>query len=434
MKKIRENIFIKSTIILIIGGAITKFISMFIKIVLARLIGTEGMGLYMLISPTFMLLIALAQLGFPIAISELVAENTKNNKNLVFSVIPISLLINLIIIILLLLTSNYISTNLLHDKRSYYALICIGFVLPFISISSLLRGYYFGKQNMIPHIISNITEDIIRLLALIIGIPIFIKQGIEFAVAFVVLANIISELTSIFVLFFFLPKNFKITKKDLKPNKKNIKEILNIGIPTTMSRIIGIIGYFFEPIILTYCLIKNGYSNAFIINEYGIINGFIMPLILIPSFFTLAISQALIPNISRPYIKKHYSYVKNKIKLAIILSLLIGIPTTIIFEIKPEILMQLIYNNIDGIKYIKVLAPIALFHYIQSPLTAALQAMGKAKEAMNGTLIGTIIRTIALFILSNMHIGMWGLIYSSGLNMIVVTTHQYLHVKKTLKK
>ena len=434
MTKIKGNIFIKSTILLIIGGAITKVISMFIKIVLARLIGTEGMGIYMLVSPTFMLLMAIAQLGFPVAISKLVAEETKNNKNLVFSVIPISLLINVTIIIFLILSSSYISENLLHDKRSYYALICIGFVLPFISISSILRGYFFGKQNMIPHVISNITEDLIRLIALIIGIPIFIKYGLEYAVAFVILTNIISEFTSILVLFFFLPKNFKITKKDLKPNKGNIKSIFSIGIPTTMSRLIGTIGYFFEPIIITYCLIRNGYQNNFIVNEYGIINGFIMPLILLPSFFTMAISQALIPNISKPYSKKFYTYTKNKIKLAILLSLLIGIPATILFEIIPEMPMKLIYNNLSGIEYIKILAPIALFHYIQAPLTASLQAMGKAKEAMNGTLIGTVIRIISLIVFCQLHIGLWCLIWSSGLNIVIVTLHQYIHVKKALKK
>ena len=85
--------FIKSTIILIIGGFITKILGMLIKIVMTRLIGTEGIGIYMLISPTFMLLISLAQLGFPIAISKIVAEDRVNNKNIVFSIIPISLLI-----------------------------------------------------------------------------------------------------------------------------------------------------------------------------------------------------------------------------------------------------------------------------------------------------------------------------------------------------
>lgn len=429
----KNNIFIKSALFLIVGGLITKIISMFIKIVLARLIGTEGMGIYMLISPTFMLLMAASQLGFPVAISKLVAEEDKNNKNLVFSIIPISLCLNLAIIIFLIFSANYIAANLLHDERSYYALICIGFVLPFISISSILRGYFFGKQNMLPHVISNITEDVIRLISLIIGIPIFMKYGLEYAVAFVVLTNILSELTSILVLFFFLPKNFSISKKDLKPNTGNIKDVFNIAIPTTLSRIIGTIGYFLEPIILTTCLLKNGYTNSYIVNEYGIINGFIMPLILLPSFFTLAISQALIPNISKSYSKGYKKYTKNKIKLAIILSLIIGVPATIIFELIPEFPMNLIYGTKEGIDYIKILAPICLFHYIQSPLTASLQAMGKAKEAMNGTLIGTIIRIVSLYILCKFKIGLWALVYASALNIITVTIHQYIHVKKALK-
>lgn len=428
----KKNIFLKSVILLLIGGFITKIISMFIKIVLARLIGTEGMGIYMLISPTFVMLMALAQLGFPVAISKLVAEDTKNNKNLVFSVIPISLSLNIIIIILLFLTAGYISHNLLNEDRGYWAIICIGFVLPFISISSILRGYFFGKQQMLPHVLSNVTEDFVRLIAIIIGIPIFLKFGLEYAVAFIVLTNVISELTSIFVLFFFIPKNFKITKKDLKPNKRNIKEVFSIGIPTTLSRIIGSIGAFLEPIILTYGLIKSGYTNNFIVNEYGIINGYVMPLILLPSFFTGAISQALIPNISKAHSKKHYKYVWNKIKFAIFISLLIGIPATLIFELIPNIPMKLIYNTNVGIDYIKVLAPIALLHYVQAPLTASLQAMGKAKEAMQGTLIGTIIRTITLLILCFSHIGLWALVWATGINIVIVTLHQYKHVKKSL--
>ena len=201
---------------------------MLIKIVLARLIGPEGMGIYMLVSPTFTLLIALAQLGFPVAISKLVAEEKGNNKNLVFSVIPISLLLNIIIIIILFFSSGYISTNLLNEPRSYYALICIGLVLPFISISSILRGYFFGKQKMLPHVLSNITEDIVRLIALIIGIPIFLSKGLEYAVAFVVLVNIISEFTSILILFFFVPKNFKLTKDDLKPQIKTVLKLSSL--------------------------------------------------------------------------------------------------------------------------------------------------------------------------------------------------------------
>lgn len=428
----KKSKFIKSTIILIVGGFLTKLLGMLIKIVMTRLLGTKGIGTYMLISPTFTLLIGLASLGMPVAISKLVAEDKRNNKNLVFSAIPIVMIINILIIIILIFITPIIANKLLNEPKTYYAIMAIGMVLPFISISSILRGYFFGKEKMIPHVVSNITEDIVRLIIIAIGIPYFLKKGLEYAMAFIVLSNIASELTSIFILFFFLPKNFQITKNDLRPVKNNIKEIMNIGLPATASRLIGSIGYFLEPIILTYALLKIGLTNNQIITEYGIINGYIMPLLLLPSFFTMAISQALVPTVSHAYANGYIDYTKNKIKQAIFFSLLIGLPVTVFFEFFPKIPLNLIYNTTEGITYLRVIAPICLFYYIQSPVTSALQAIGKAKEAMLGTLEGMIIRTISLLV-GCLSFGIWGLIIATSLNMIYVTIHQIYHIKKSLQ-
>ena len=85
---------IKSTIILLVGGFITKVLGMIIKIVMSRMIGPEILGLYMMILPTFSLFIGISQFGMPIALSKLIAEDKKNNKKLFFSVIPISLFVN----------------------------------------------------------------------------------------------------------------------------------------------------------------------------------------------------------------------------------------------------------------------------------------------------------------------------------------------------
>lgn len=429
-----KNTFLKSTLILLIGGFITKILGMIIKIVTNRLVGTEGLGIYMLVTPTFMLLITIAQLGFPVAISKLVAEEKNNNKNLVFSIIPFSLIINFIILIILLFTSKYIANNLLHEPRTMYGIKCIGFVLPFISISSILRGYFFGKQRMIPHIVSNITEDLIRLITLAIGIPVFIKNGVETVVSFIILSNIISELTSIFVLFFFIPKTFKIQKEDIIPKKENIVNILGISIPTTSSRLIGNLGYFLEPIILTYFLMKSGYTSNFIINEYGIINGYVMPILMLPSFFTLAISQALVPVVSKSYSNNNISYTKKKIRQGILFSIIIGIPSTLLFMIIPDIPLKLVYNTNEGIEYMKIMAPIFLLHYFQAPLSSSLQAMGKAKDSMFGTILGVSVKLITLIIGCNIKIGMWCLITSTCANIIVVTIYDYSKVRKAIKK
>ncbi|MDD2203607.1 MAG: oligosaccharide flippase family protein [Bacilli bacterium] len=426
-----KNKFISGTIILIIGGLITKLLGMIIKIITTRYVGDEGIGLYMIILPTFYLFINIAQLGFPTAISKVVAEDKLSNKKIIFSIFPVSIILNIILLIVVLMISPLIS-QLLHDDRTLYPLIAIGFVLPFISISSIVRGYFFGKQKMIAHVTSHIFEQIVRLMLIVFITPILLEISLEAAVTGIVLVNIASELTSIIILIFFLPKKIAIKKDDLIPNKDIIRDVLSISIPTTGSRIVGSIGYFFEPILLTSVLLSIGYSNKFILTEYGILNGYVLPLLLIPSFFTQAISSALIPIISKAYTNNQFIYVKNKIKQAEAISLGLGFLITIIFMIFPEFLLKFVYNTTNGVNYLKIMAPFFLVYYAQVPLTAALQAMGKAKEAMMSTVIGVIIKTGLLVILSAMHIGLYGLVTATIVNIFIVTIYNYIKIKKAL--
>ena len=97
-----KNNFIKSTIILIIGGLLTKILGMFIKIILTRTISTNGIGIYSLILPTFNLFITLCSLGLPVAISKLISEKRKiSSKQIVLTPIPFILIFNLILIVIL---------------------------------------------------------------------------------------------------------------------------------------------------------------------------------------------------------------------------------------------------------------------------------------------------------------------------------------------
>ncbi len=424
--------FIKSTLILLIGGFLTKLLGMIIKIIMSRLIGTEGLGLYMMILPTFSLFIGISQFGLPIALSKLIAEDTKNNKRLFFSIIPITLIVNIVLIIFIILLSPILSNKLLHNPDTYYGILAIALVIPFTSISSICRSYFFGKERMMPHVISNLLEDVVRLLLMILGIPLVIEKGIKYAVCFIILSNVVSELASILVLFLFLPKNVKIKKSDLYPSKKYIKESLQVGLPNTTGRLIGSIGYFLEPIILTSVLILVGYKSSYITTEYGILSGYVMPLLLLPSFFTMALSQALLPVVSRLYVKKDKKGVKRKIKQAITLSLLLGVPVTILFILFPSFFLKIVYHTTEGTTYMQILAPICLFQYIQAPLSSSLDAMGKSKDAMVASLLGMITRTTLLFLLSLLKIGIWGLIIAIGINVVIVTMHNIKKVREAL--
>ncbi|MDD6223982.1 MAG: polysaccharide biosynthesis protein [bacterium] len=423
--------FIKSTLILIIGGAITKVLGMVIKIIMTRLVGLEGIGLYMLIFPTFSLFMSMSQLSLPVSISKLVSEEKYNNKKLVFSSFPIMMITNLILMVIILCCASFFANNLLNEPRVYLPILAISLVLPFEALSNLLRGYFFGKQRMFPHVVSHVIEQIIRLVLIILVIPTLMNKNIIYAVTFLILVNMVSELTSIFILLLFLPKNTTIKKSDLIPSSTNVRNILNISIPTTGSRLIGNVGYFLEPIIITFVLTTIGYSNTYILSEYGIISGYVMPLLLLPSFFTTAISQALIPVISKSYSNQNYSYTKKKLKQGILLSLLIGIPSTMIFILFPEFFLNLIYHTTEGSEYIRFLAPIFLLHYLETPLSSSLQAMGKAKETFLSSLKTTILRTISLFLLLFLNIGMWGFVLSLSISIIYTTYTNFRYIQKS---
>ena len=237
------------------------------------------------------------------------------------------------------------------------------------------------------------------------------------------------------VLIFFLPKKFKIEKKDLKPSFSSMGNVLGTALPTTATRIIGTISFFFEPIILTYVLSLNGYSINYIITEYGIINGFVMPILLLPGFFTNAISNALLPVISREYANKNYKYIKKKLKQAIIYSLLIGLPSTIIIMIIPNFFLNLLYKTSHGASYIRNISLVFILFYIEAPLSAFLQAVNKAKNVMYDNFIGIIFKTVFLFLLSFIKgIGLYSLLIASGINILITTTRHIKHIKKLFKE
>ena len=423
-----KNKFVKSTIILMIGSLFTKLFGFIIKIIFTRTVSQNEINLYSIIMPTYSLLITLANLGLPLAISNLIAQNKVNSKKILFSIVPASLLINLFLIIITFLTAPYISNTLLNNPDTYYPIISIAFILPFISLSSIIRGYFFGKQRMLPHTVSNIVEQIFRLIIIVIFLPKILKYGTIVTVSVYILFNILSEIISIIIFLFFAPKDFSIRLNDLKPDIKVIRNIMSIAIPTTSSRIIGNIGYFFEPIVLTATLTLVGYDNNYILNEYGIYNAYVLSLLTIPSFFVLALNTSLIPEISK--YKDNKKHVKKRLKQSLIISFLIGLISNTLVYIFTDELLLIVFKTTSGSEYIKFLCPFFVFLYLEGPLASTLQALNYAKYTMTVTIVTTIIKLLTLFLFSLLHIGLYGLLISEIINIYLVI---YLNAKKIKK-
>lgn len=416
----KKNKFLESTIILLIGGFITKCLGFLIRIIYTRMVGNEAISLYTIVTPTYSLLLTLATLSLPLAISKLVAEEKVSSKKIIISSAIITLVLNIIVIMIMLLCSKFIAEKLLKEPRAYYLLIAMSLTFPFVSISSIIKGYFYGKQKMVPHTVSNIIEQIIRILLIYLIIPPLINISVVHAVIGLILLSIASETASIITFLCFLPKRFTIKKNEIKPDLGTVKNILGISLPTVSSRLIGNIGFFFEPIILTNLLLFSGYSNNFILTEYGAYNAYSISLLTLPSFFIMAISSALVPEISKFYANNDFKMVKKRYKQAIGISLIIGVILSFFILFNRNLLLNALYGTNLGSNYILVMAPFFVLFYLEGPLVSTLQAIGKAKVSMRITLWGVLLKLGIMAILSLCHIGMYSLVIAEIINIIFV--------------
>ena len=428
----KKDTFKMSIFILLIGGLITKILSFIIRVLFTRTITDEGMNLYTIVSPTFSLLIALASFSLPISISKIISKQTTARPKIMFTSLFFGLTFSFVLLLLILLLAPFISTTLLKEETLTPLIYAMAFTLPFISITSVLKGYFLGKMKVIPNTVSNIFEQLARIIFLIFLLPKLVSKSIILGVVSYILFNIITEIISIFVFYLYLPKKIMLTKNDFLPSKSIINEILATSIPSVSGRIIGNIAFFLEPILLTNILLFVGYPSSYILAEYASYNAYAIGLLTLPSFFIAAICQILIPEISKYYNLKKYTLVKKRMKQALKYSFTIGLFFSIFLFFTRDFFLEILYKTTRGSDYIFILAPFFVLFYLEAPLTSTLQAINKAKAAMKITLLGAIIKLLIMSILSFLRVGIYGLVFSEIINIIIVVFLNYRILKKAL--
>ena len=428
----KHNKFISTTLVLVIGGFITKVLGFIIRIIYIRIAKEEAISLYSLITPTYSLIVSIAAGFLPISISKLISENKNNNQQIIFNSLVLILVLDIILISLTTLFAKTIAYDLLKEKRTLYLIYAIVITIPFVSISSIFKGYYFGKQKVHPNVISNIIEQIIRIMLIVMIIPNLVKINVVYGVMAFILINVITELVSCLVFIFFLPNKIKIKKDNLKINKNELKKITNISVPLISSRLIGNIGFFLEPIILTQILLRRGFSSSYIINSYGTYNAYTISLLTLPNFFIMAISSTIIPEISKYYSKGNIKMVQKRFKQAIFISFILGLSLSSFIFVFRNKLLWILYKTLKGSNYIKILGPAFVLFYIEGPLTATLQAINKVKDTMKITCIGIIIKLLFISVLAYFKLGIYALIIAEIINIFLVVTLSIKKVKKIL--
>lgn len=403
--------FLHGTIILLLAGFITRIIGFINRIILARFLGEEGIGLYMMAFPTFILVVTLTQLGLPVAIAKQVAAaKAINDSHKIKKILSVSLWTTLLLAIifttLLLFIAPLLSNTLFTDKRTLIPILAITPVIPIIAISSVIRGYFQGIQDMSPSAISQVIEQIVRIGFISICTSLLLPLGIEYGAAGAMISIVFGELASLLYIFiiFKRKKDFPIRNgflKDVFGSKNTFIELMQIALPTTGSRFIGSISYFFEPIVVAQSLTLAGVTAVVATKQYGELTGYAMPLLLLPTFITFALSTSLVPAISEAVTQNNKQLIEHRIQQTTRSMLLIGGWSTVIMYTFASPLLYLMYGSDNAAIYIQIMAPYFLFFYLQAPFQSILQALNLATVSMVNSLVGNIVKIIFIFLLAS---------------------------------
>ncbi|ALX48184.1 stage V sporulation protein B [Lentibacillus amyloliquefaciens] len=434
--------FLKGTLILIAAGMITRLLGFINRLVVARVMGEEGVGLYMMALPTLFLVITLTQLGLPVAISKRVSEaEAKNDKAKIKRILVVSLLLTGVLSVAftigMVMAAPFIATTLLTDERTLYPLIAISPIIPIIAVSSVLKGYFQGRQNMKPQSFALVIEQIVRIAFVAIFIKLLIPYGVEFAAAGAMFSVILGELASLaYLIYLFKRKKIVHIRHRflyyVKSGQDTIKELFSIALPSTGSRLIGNISHFLEPILVAQSLAIAGISSSMATKQYGELTGYVLPLLFLPTFITNSLSIALVPSISEADANQNKGLIHHRIHQSIRISFASGALATIVLTLFASPILQYMYGTDNASHFLVLMAPFFILLYIQSPLQAALQALDLARPAMANSLIGAAVKLTVMFLLaSNPDFGINGVAIAMAVGVVLVTL---LHLMSLHKK
>ncbi|HET7581043.1 MAG TPA: stage V sporulation protein B [Bacillales bacterium] len=435
--------FFKGTLILILAGVIVKIIGFINKIVVVRIIGEEGYGLYSMAFPTLILTVTLTQLGLPVAISKMVSEaEAVGDRQKIKRILVISLtttgILSITFTTAMILLVPLMAQTVLTDERVMYPMLAISPIVPIVALSSVLKGYFQGRQNMGPIGFSQIVEQAVRISFSALLATALLPYGIAYAAAGAITANVIGELASLLYMFttFKLRKSIKIRHNFLgyvKGGRQTFVDLMQVALPATGSRLIGSISYFFEPIVIARSLAMAGVSAAVATKLYGELSGLAIGFLTLPSFITHSMSVTLVPTISEAAAKHRYDIIQYRLHQALKVSMITGGLAVIITYVFAKPLMVLMYNAPHVAVYVKLMAPFFFIFYFQHPLQATLQALNHARAAMMNSVFGAVVKIAAIFTLASQpELGIIGAAIAFVINVVLVTVLHFATVVKSV--
>ena len=391
--------FLKGAFILSIAGAISKVLGAVYRIPLAYLIGAAGIGIYQKAYPIYTLILALATAGVPVAISALIASKEEqgvsgDSQKLFRLSLVILFSAGVLLSLAVVLLSDFLANYVLRDPQTRLAIIAVAPAIFISGMMSVFRGYFQGHQMMLPTAISQVVEQLFRVVSILLLAYLLLPRGMDFAVAGATGGAVIGGIAGLIIMiFFFLRFQHEKTRAGhqllySKASYRTLaKQMIIMAIPVSFGAAVLPLVQMLDAIIVPARLMFIGYNLEEANILFGQLSGMSAVLISLPTIFTIAISTSLVPAVSEALTQNNRALLCERINNGIRVGAVISFPSATGLFVLAFPIGLLLYNQ-ESVGL--TLAPLAFSAITLAAFqisSASLQGLGRPEISMRHLLV-----------------------------------------------
>lgn len=442
----RKQSFLKGALILSMAGIIVKVLGAVYRIPLANIITSEGMGYYGVAYTIYFFLVSISIGGLPTAISKLVSERIaigdRREAHRIFKVSFTALFTIGIVASTLLFAGSKFFVNILGNPKAYYAMIAVAPALFFVPLMSAFRGYFQGMQNMIPTALSQIVEQLGRVIIGFVLAVMFLPRGLEYAAAGAAFGATSGAIAGAFVIYFIYLINRRKIMEGVnnsptimhEPATRILYRLFAIAIPIILgSSIISIMNMIDLGIVMRR-LQHAGFSLEDASSLYGQLTQMAATLVNFPQVIMAALAASLVPAISESMALKNIDGIRRKSVAGIKAAIIIGLPAAVGLSVLAEPIMRMLYpREPEAWQILRVLSFAVIFISIVQTVTGILQGIGKPMVPVKNMMVGALFKLSISYVLTGIRwINVKGAAFGSVIGFMVVAMLNYRYLKKEI--
>ena len=434
--KSKAESFLKGTLILTVASFVVKVIGSLNWIFVSRILGGEGIGLYQMAFPIYFFAMSISQAGVPVAISIITAERVALKD--VFGarrVFRISMTLMVFTGLLFSLLTYFgagwlIEWQFIRDPRAYMAVVALSPTIFFVTLLASSRGYLQGWQRMTPTAVSQIVEQIFRVLTMVLFASLLLPMGLDYAAAGASLGAFAGAIGGLLVLVYYHWKLDKDIEREYGPNLVPppgeapaplgaiVRRIFSLALPVSAASIMLPIVSNLDLLIVPQRLEVAGYTVPQATELFGYLTGMAVPLVNLATILTASLAVSIVPAISEARALKDTQRVYNQTAAAVRISNFVCFPAFVVVFVLATPISTLIYNAPGAGPAVLVSSFSIVLLGLHQVSTAVLQGLGHPKIPMINMILAAAVKVALNWILTAIPwLGIMGAAWATAADM-----------------